>query len=110
MDLKDFKDFIKPSTTSYTIYSKSGCPNCKKAKDLLNSNQIPFTTIDCDEYLLETKTEFLSFIMNLTSQDWRSFPIVFNDNGDFIGGFIDTREYLEKKREQPRSLDFTDDF
>lgn len=106
----DSKDFIKPSTTCYTIYSKSGCPNCKKAKDLLASKQMTFTTIDCDEYLLETKTEFLLFIMNLTSQEWRSFPIVFNNDGNFVGGFIDTREYLEKKQEQLQVFDFIDDF
>jgi glutaredoxin len=106
----DSKDFIQPSTISYTIYSKSGCPNCKKAKDLLSSKQITFTTIDCDDYLVESKSEFLSFIMNLTSQDWRSFPIIFNNKGDFIGGFIDTREYLEKKQEELHVFDFTNDF
>lgn len=106
----DLKNFIQPSTTSYTIYSKSGCPNCKKAKDLLASKQIPFTTIDCDEYLLENKESFLLFIQELTSQVWKSFPIVFNNDGNFVGGFIDTREYLEKKREQVESLDFNNDF
>jgi glutaredoxin len=103
-------NFIKPSETCYTVYSKSGCPNCKKVKDLLDFSKIPFKTIDCDDYLVETKPEFLSFIMNLTSQDWKSFPIVFNNVGDFIGGFIDTREYLEKNQKQEQSLDFTDDF
>ena len=43
------KDFIQPSKTCYTIYSKSGCPNCKKVKDLLEAKQIQFIVIDCDE-------------------------------------------------------------
>ena len=101
-------EFIKPSTTCYTIYSKSGCPHCKKVKELLQTKQIVFTTIDCDEYLIETKAEFLQFIQDLISQEWKSFPIVFNNDGNFVGGFIDTREYLEKQLE--RSLNFADDF
>jgi hypothetical protein len=48
--------------------------------------------------------------MNLTSQDWRSFPIIFNSKGDFIGGFIDTREYLEKKEEKLHVFALTNDF
>lgn len=94
------KDFIQPSKTCYTIYSKSGCPNCKKVKDLLEAKQIQFIVIDCDEYLLESRSEFLLFIMNLTSQDWKTFPIVFNNAGNFIGGFIDTKVYLEKMVEK----------
>ena len=87
-------EFTKPSETCFTIYSKSGCSNCTKVKNLLQENKISFTIIDCDEYLLENKAEFLNFIMNLTSREWRTFPIVFN-NSQFIGGFIDTKVYLD---------------
>jgi glutaredoxin len=105
----DSNNFEKPSeATQYTIYSKSGCPNCKKVKELLETKQIPFTIIDCDEYLLDNKESFLLFILNLTSQEWKTFPIVFNKNSRFIGGFLDTREYLEKL-EQLEQLDFTDE-
>jgi glutaredoxin-related protein len=41
--------------------------------------------------------------MNLISMEWKTFPIVF-DNGKFVGGFIDTKVYLEN------SLEFTEDF
>ena len=103
----DPNNFEKPSeATQYTVYSKSGCPNCKKVKELLETKQIPFTVIDCDEYLLENKEAFLLFIMNLTSQDWKTFPIVFNKDSLFIGGFIDTKLYLEQLEQQ---LDFTDE-
>ncbi len=88
------REFTKPLKNCFTIYSKSGCPNCTKVKDFLQENNIPFTIIDCDEYLLENKAEFLDFIMNLTSREWRTFPIVFN-NSQFIGGFIDTKVYLD---------------
>jgi glutaredoxin 3 len=30
------------------IYSKSGCVNCRVAKDILNSKGIGFEEIDCD--------------------------------------------------------------
>lgn len=100
-------DFDKPSeTTQYTIYSKSGCPNCKKVKELLETQKISFTVIDCDEYLIESKTEFLNFIQELSSQEWKTFPIVFNKDGQFIGGFTDTKVYLEQLEEQ--NLDFND--
>jgi glutaredoxin len=98
------ESFRTPSNTEYTIYSKSGCPNCNKVKDLLKSNNMQFTVIDCDEYLIERKSEFLHFIQELTSREWKTFPIVFNDNSQFIGGFIDTRVYLEEL------LEFTDKF
>ena len=104
----DPNDFEKPSETNrYTVYSKSGCPNCKKVKELLESKQIPFTIIDCDEYLIENKHGFLIFIQELTSQEWKTFPIVFNNRRQFIGGFIDTNFYLEKIVEQ--SLDFNNE-
>lgn len=101
------KVFDKPSkTTQYTIYSKSGCPNCKKVKELLETQKITFTIIDCDEYLIESKSEFLNFIQELTSREWKTFPIVFN-NDEFVGGYTDTKVYLENLVEN--TLDFTDE-
>ena len=96
--------FRSPSNKEYTIYSKSGCSNCSKVKELLYSSNTPFTVIDCDEYLIERKTEFLLFIQELTSREWKTFPIVFSSDCQFIGGFTDTRLYLEQL------LEFTDDF
>jgi len=101
------QEFTKPSETQYTVYSKSGCPNCKKVKELLEVKKIPFTIIDCDEYLIESKSEFLNFIQELTSREWKTFPIVFNNTSQFIGGFLDTKLYLEKLEEQ--YLNFTYD-
>jgi len=101
------KEFDKPSkTTQYTIYSKSGCPNCKKVKELLETQKMTFTVIDCDEYLIESKPEFLNFIQELTSREWKTFPIVFN-NDEFVGGYTDTKVYLENLVE--KTLDFTDE-
>jgi glutaredoxin-related protein len=65
-----------------------------------------FTVIDCDEYLIESKPEFLNFIQELTSREWKTFPIVFN-NDEFVGGYTDTKVYLENLAE--KTLDFTDE-
>lgn len=89
----DIIEFTKPYENIYTIYSKSGCPNCKKVKTLLEENNIDFIIVDCDEYLINYKTDFLQFIKKLISKECKMFPMVFN-NTSFIGGFSDTEEYL----------------
>ena len=106
MDLNIIK-FIIPLKHQFTVYSKSGCSYCADVKDLLQKNNITFTVIDCDEYLINHKPEFLYFINGLTNKDWRTFPMVF-DNTHFIGGFSDTKQYLEKISNT--SLDFNEDF
>ena len=96
-------EYIKPSPTCYTIYSKSDCKNCTKVKEILQSHKIQIVIVNCDDYLLTNKAGFLEFIMNLISMEWKTFPIVF-DNGKFIGGFVDTKIYLEQ------TLEFTEEF
>jgi glutaredoxin len=88
--------FSKPETNGFTIYSKSGCPNCLKVKNLLKQHNLVFTIIDCDEYIIEDKTNFLSFIKGFIRQESPlQFPFVFND-GSYIGGFKETIQYTEK--------------
>ena len=88
-------EFIKPFPTGFTIYSKSGCPNCNKVKLLLKEKNLLFSIIDCDEYILENKYFFLLFIKELINKEWKTFPIVF-DNGKFIGGFTETTNFVDK--------------
>jgi glutaredoxin len=45
--------------------------------------------------LIEAKEEFLTFIKNLAHIECRTFPMVFF-NGNFIGGYQETLEYVEK--------------
>ncbi len=86
-------EFQEPSRTTYTIYSKSGCPGCKKVKDLLKQEN-PLV-IDCDEYLLEDKEGFLEFIARAAKTTVKIFPMVFNKDKIFIGGYEETKkEYL----------------
>jgi len=86
--------FLEPEVGKFTIYSKSGCPNCVKAKTLLKERGIPFVTIDCDEYILENKAEFLQFIEKIALTPCKTFPIIFDGSNKFVGGFIDLKVYL----------------
>ena len=81
--------FTEPLKTGFTIYSKSGCVNCKKVKDLLKDKNHEFTIVDCDDYLLFDYDNFLLFLKTIVGKDYKTFPIVFY-NGDFVGGYKET--------------------
>jgi len=88
-------DIPVPQKDVITIYSKSGCVNCVKVKKLLKENNLNLTVIDCDDFILENKEEFLEFIKQLAGKEYKTFPMVF-DNYKFIGGFKETEEYVAK--------------
>ena len=87
-------DILIPQPNIITIYSKSGCPNCVTIKKLLKEKQLLFEIIDCDEYILENRDEFVKFMNNITGRENNVFPMVFDDN-KFIGGFSETKKYIE---------------
>ena len=89
-------DYILPNSQGYTIYSKSGCPFCTKVKRLLEKEAPSPLLVDCDDYLLENKDAFLVFIKEMAGKEYKTFPMIFH-NGDFIGGFTETKEYYEKQ-------------
>jgi glutaredoxin len=88
--------FPEPTSNGFFVYSKTNCSYCDKVKQLFKSNQYSYSEVNCDDYLLDEKIKesFLSFIQLLTNREYRTFPIVFKD-GVFIGGFTDTREYID---------------
>lgn len=88
-------DIINPNEYGFTIYSKSGCPNCLKVKALLQKNKLKFTIVDCDEYIIEDKSFFLLFINKLAKTSVTMFPMIFND-GLFIGGYNEIQDYINK--------------
>lgn len=102
-DSKHQFDFIEPKSNQYTVYSKSGCSYCTKVKTVLTEMEQPFFVVDCDDYLLDWKKEFLLYIKLFADKEWKTFPIVF-DGKKFIGGYHETVEYLEK------TLDFNEEF
>ena len=46
-------------------------------KKMLKENNLLFNEIDCDEYLLDDKDNFLYFIKKLIGKEHKIFPIVF---------------------------------
>ena len=88
-------DYILPNSNGYTIYSKSGCPFCTKVKKLLVDVMPAALIIDCDEYLITDKEDFLEFIKQMAGKKHKTFPMIFH-NGDFIGGFTETKAFFEK--------------
>jgi glutaredoxin len=96
-------EFPNPIQGQFTVYSKSGCINCVKVKNLLKEKNVEFTMIDCDEFILENKNEFLDFIQNLAGIEYKMFPMVF-DNKQFIGGYSETNKLLNA------IIDFNMDF
>jgi glutaredoxin len=84
-----------PSESGFTIYSKSGCPNCIKVKKLLKDNNINFNLIDSDEYIIEDKDFFLNYIKEISNVEVKTFPIIFYDK-KFIGGYSETIKYVDK--------------
>ena len=93
----------KPENGKITIYSKSGCPNCTKAKNLLKQKQKDYIIIDCDEFILEDKEELLKFMYSLIGKEWKTFPMIFDEN-NFIGGYVEIEKYINN------SLDFNTEF
>jgi glutaredoxin-related protein len=94
--MQENKEYIEPAANNYTIYTKSGCPNCTKVKKFLESENEKPLIIDCDEWLIEDKPAFLEFIREKAGKECKTFPMVFC-NGEFIGGFDETRIYKEKQ-------------
>jgi len=88
-------EFSCPEKQNFTIYSKSGCPNCTNVKKILKEKYFLFTEINCDEYILEDKDRFLKFIEDITKITYKTFPMVFY-NGKFVGGLTQTSEFINK--------------
>jgi glutaredoxin len=88
-------EFTEPLDKGFTIYTKSGCPNCMKVKKLLNDKNILFITVDCDNYLIEEKDNFLSFMKLKSNSENKTFPIIFHDS-IFVGGYQEIVQFIDK--------------
>ena len=88
-------EFVEPNMIGFTIYSKSGCPNCTKVKNFIKEKNFLFNIVDSDDYLIEDKESFIKFIETKAETSYKTFPMVFYD-GKFVGGFIHTTEFINK--------------
>jgi glutaredoxin len=70
-------------TNSILIFTKIGCPYCKKAKDFFNSLNLPYqeTILDPNDPNYVSKRDNL---FNNTGH--RSYPIIYIGN-QFVGGY-----------------------
>jgi glutaredoxin len=74
-----------------TIYTKSGCSYCDKAKV-----RFPYAyVINCDKYLenKDSRKLFLNFIDTLAASKPRTFPMIFVDK-KYKGGYDDVKYYF----------------
>ena len=72
------------SNSGYTIFSKSNCSYCVKAKNLLADFDL--TIYNCDEFLEKDKEDFLNYIKKICGKQHNSFPIIFKDS-NYVGGY-----------------------
>jgi glutaredoxin len=84
-----------PDVKGFTIYSKSGCPNCTSVKKLIKEKYFFYSEINCDEYILEDKEQFLKEIENIAQKSWKTYPMVFYE-GKFVGGLTETTNLIDK--------------
>jgi glutaredoxin len=90
------ENITKPLDLGFTVYSKSGCINCTKIKKILLETKHFFLDVDCDEFLIEDRVAFLLFMKEISLTEVGKFPMIFND-GKFIGGYDEAKEYIEKQ-------------
>jgi len=93
----DDDEYITPAANGYTIYTKSGCPNCVKIKTYLCECGAEMLVVNCDEYIIENKQEFLQFIAKCAEKEIKLFPMVFFNN-EFIGGYAEAETHYKKMK------------
>jgi len=86
-----------PTTSGYTVYTKSNCGWCRRVKNMLLNT----TVYNCDDFLKKDRETFLKQMDDLTRKEFRTFPMVFF-NGEFVGGYEDTKQHIDFNT----SLDF----
>jgi glutaredoxin 3 len=72
----------------FTIYTKSGCPNCVTAKNLMNTLDIKYLEID-----IETGDRFANFVANYP--DAKQMPQIFIGD-QRVGGLAGLQAALKK--------------
>ena len=74
------ENFTYPNDKIWTIYTKSNCDYCTGVKKLLKSNGTSYITVECDEYIQNTKSKelFLSHMEYIIGKKYKTFPMVFN--------------------------------
>lgn len=69
----------------YYIHSKPNCPWCVKAKELLQTHSISYK-----EHMYDDPTKIAEF----KAYGFKTFPQIYDDKGQHIGGFDALEHYL----------------
>lgn len=75
----------------YVIYTKTGCVNCEKAKELLSNEEK--IIINCDLLIKHNREEFVKSMELKTRKAFKQFPLIFCDDL-FVGGYDELAEHL----------------
>ena len=79
----------------FRLYTKSNCPYCHAAVQLLSQHQKEF-----ELYGVDQQPELLNEIQS--TYNWRTVPVVVEiteGQEKFIGGFTDLKEYLSNGKQ-----------
>ena len=90
-----------PQKKEWTIISKEGCPFCKKAKTLLEDHSQPLKVIQITP---ANRNTIYKQIDPMTTS-YRYFPVIFNKDAEFIGGYTELKKilYVHEEDEDDRS-------
>jgi glutaredoxin len=86
-----------PTRGYYTVYSKTGCVYCDKAKQLLSTQRKQYKYVLCDEFLFENREKFLNEIKLFTGAELKTFPLILDGDGDVIGGYTELESLFSNK-------------
>ena len=99
----------KPAQEGFTVYTRSGCEFCRRAKQLLSSippslrrGPVPITVVECDEYVMGRAVSDVEGFWDVmcgafrAAPSHRTFPVIFLDK-KFIGGYTETLALLRGK-------------
>jgi mycoredoxin len=71
-------DLYSMHPSQIIMYSASWCPDCRRAREILDTNHIPYLEVDVDE-----DDEAVEFIKNL-NRGFRSVPTIVFPDGSFL--------------------------
>ena len=74
---------------SYVILGTSQCEFCTKAKHLMREKRVGFTAYSLDD----PSSRWLLTLVKKAGM--KSVPQIWDDNGDYVGGYTELKEKLE---------------
>jgi len=84
----EFSDFFGDDNQKYLVFCKSDCKYCDDVKELFINDDACY--VNCNHFLKENRYEFINF-MKKKNKNIITFPIVFDKNNNYVGGYYETR-------------------